>query len=367
MNLGQRLLTARKSLELTQENVEQKTGIATSSLSEFENGKREPSLNQLDKLSRCYHRSLASFLETNLMPEPVVLWRERPEVNLAKLQELKFILLCEQYKNLEIWCNDFIKPQIPMVEIKNGPFDYQFADNLAQRVRRELNLGDRPAFMLLKSLENDCGIKIFHDNFEPTGTAVCVRNDSFGMAVLLNSGNTPERRNFDLAHELFHLLIWDAKKTASITITSEEEEKLAGAFASYLLLPSDVVKRSVSRHLKNGKLDIELVPEIASEFSISEEALLWGIYRVFNMNNSQKDEIKKLVTDFREEYERKDSLTNTLQKYPDRYRALAIRSLNMGEISTGKFMEYLEVSRREAMNYFRNEEEVAGEVQIITS
>lgn len=51
MDLAQRLKLARTSVNLTIEAVSQGTGIGKSSVSEFENGKREPSVSQLARLA----------------------------------------------------------------------------------------------------------------------------------------------------------------------------------------------------------------------------------------------------------------------------------------------------------------------------
>jgi XRE family transcriptional regulator, fatty acid utilization regulator len=219
--------------------------------------------------------------------------------------------------------------------------------------------------VLRKALESDCGIKIFHEDFEPTGTAACVRSEALGMAVLLNNRNTPERRNFDLAHELFHLLVWDAKASAPVEFTEEQEEKLASSFASYLLLPPEVVRRIVNRRLDaSGKLAVEEIPEVAQEFDVSVDALLWGMFRVYNLGDNRKDEVHGLIALFKPETVVESAPKPP--KYPERYQALATRALNAGEMSVGKFMEYLEVSRRDALSRLRQEEEPLGEVQVVT-
>jgi hypothetical protein len=54
------------------------------------------------------------------------------------------------------------------------------AEDLARSVRAQLGLGDRPALTLLRVLEEDYGVKVFHLPFEPTGTAACSRSQAFG-------------------------------------------------------------------------------------------------------------------------------------------------------------------------------------------
>ncbi|HEY0462625.1 MAG TPA: ImmA/IrrE family metallo-endopeptidase [Polyangiaceae bacterium] len=78
-------------------------------------------------------------------------------------------------------------------------------------------------------LEEQCGVKVFHLDFEPRGTAASSHSAGFGNAVLLNKKNPKWRRNFDLAHELFHLLTWNfvGSSSAGHGVWSESDEKLA--------------------------------------------------------------------------------------------------------------------------------------------
>ena len=62
MNLCERLKEVRENLKLTLEIVSQQTGLGISTLSEFENGKREPRIGQLKRLAKVYHRPIAYFL-----------------------------------------------------------------------------------------------------------------------------------------------------------------------------------------------------------------------------------------------------------------------------------------------------------------
>src|SRR5262249_7483813 len=56
----------------------------------------------------------------------------------------------------------------------------------------------------------------------------------------------PGRRNFDLAHELFHILTWDAMPPEHVEDSAEQSrirvEQLANNFASALLMPAAVLE-----------------------------------------------------------------------------------------------------------------------------
>jgi transcriptional regulator with XRE-family HTH domain len=202
MPVHDRLSYARQRAALSGPQVRSRIGIGESSLSEFEHGKREPSLSQLQKLADLYRRSVSFFFADGpIAAEPAVLWRTRPEENAEEI-EVKFLRLCEQYHNLEIWCDERAPVSLPQAKVDAGRFGYSDAEELARQVRRDLQLGDRPGQCLLAVLEEVCGVKVFHLDFEPSGAAASTVCETFGAAVLLNAKNARWRRNHDLAHEL---------------------------------------------------------------------------------------------------------------------------------------------------------------------
>lgn len=348
--IAERLKAARADRGWTLEALAGHTNIPVSSLSEFENGRREPRLSHLETLAKAYGTTVASFFQEQHAAGDVVLWRDRPQIDgEAAAVEGQFLRLCRWYRNLEDWCDERLVCHLP--DVTGDPDRMSWADvhRLASGVRHMLDLGSRPASSLLNVLEDSCGIRVFHLRFEPTGTAACTRSDELGMAILLNSGNKRWRRNFDLAHELFHLLTWRAFRTGDRSREAgEHEEKLANAFASSLLIPEDALRSAVDAAAKSGGglKHIEIF-DIARQFDVSFEALLWRIHTVFNRKREDTERDIEICRAFRETVElRDDTSPPTL---PARYRALAIRALRDGELSIGRAAEYLGLSRHAAM------------------
>jgi len=359
MSVADRLRHARERTGLTGSQVRERTEIGESSLSDFENAKREPSLSQLRRLARVYRRPLSFFLSDDLIPEPaMVMWRERPE-EFGEI-EARFIQWCEQYHNLEIWTGEKAHFDLPAVTCSYDEFQYREAEDLARQVGRYLALGERPGRTLLTVLEEVCGVKIFHDAFEPTGTAACAKSESFGGGILLNSGNPRWRRNHDLAHELFHLLTWPIFHSApasGVLQPSDQEERLATCFAANLLMPGDTFRSAIECRSDNGKIDYLDLYDVAREFDVSIESVIWRIHFVYNWGPAKSDETKTLiekVKSYASQYEDRKEESEP-DRFPDRYRALAVKALRRGEISVGKFAEYLEVTRQRALTYMGEE------------
>lgn len=347
--IGERLKAARNDRGWTLEALSGHTGIAVSSLSDFENGRREPRLSHLETLAKAYGTAVSWFFETGASKSDVVLWRERPGDAAAAEVEGRFLRLCRWYRNLEEWCDEQSSCSLPDDAVDATKFTWADVENLAINVRRELDLGQQPAASLLSVLENTCGIRVFHLDFEPSGTAACTRSDSLGMAILLNASNVRWRRNFDLAHELFHLLTWRIFRcSAESREATEQEESFANAFASMLLIPEDALRRAVNSATKSGgSLKHIEIFDLARQFDVSYEALLWRMHRVFNRREDQTRHDIEVCRAFRESVDvREDTKPPTL---PARYRALAIRALRGGELSIGRAAEYLGISRHAVM------------------
>ena len=366
MALAQRLRYARECCGFTLAQVKERTGIGESSLSEFENEKREPRLSQLNALARTYRRALSFFLAEGEPRHEVVLWRERPANQRADV-EGRFRLLCEQYHNLEVWCDDRARSALPSYNANSANFDYSDAESLAKKVRDDLQLGDRPGPVLLRVLEEVCGVKVFHLAFDPTGTAACALGESFGAAVLLNQKNVRWRRNHDLAHELFHLLTWNAFPRLPDSATpSAHEEQLATCFAANLLMPPEVTRAAVGRLITEGKISYPDLFDIAREFDVSVESLLWRLHILYGRGPDAKELTEQEIERARafapslEDREQEEPPT-----WPHRYHDLAVKALRRGEISIGRFAEYLDISRQKAMKYIEQETPHPGYATIV--
>ena len=370
MAVHERLKYARKHAGLSLSQVKQRSQIGESSLCEFENGKREPSLSQLQSLAGVYRRSIAFFLgEGPVAALPTVLWRKRPEQKAGEI-EARFLRLCEQYHNLEMWCGAKAPVSLPATTIRDSASSYGYTDaeELAKRILMELQLGDRPAQCLLVVLEEVCGVKVFHMDFEPTGTAASVVSDVFGAAVLLNTKNARWRRNHDLAHELFHLLTWPIfhSNGEATIVAGEFEEKLATCFAANLLLPNDPFRTAINARTRKGKLAVESIYDIAREFDVSVDSVLWRIHYLYGRGVNNADQTRRDI-------EKSKAMAPLLEgredpksphPWPARYRALALEAMRRGELAIGRFAEYLGITRQEAMRFVEQELPDGEEVQI---
>jgi Zn-dependent peptidase ImmA (M78 family)/transcriptional regulator with XRE-family HTH domain len=360
MQIRQRLKVARKAIGFTLERAANESGIGQSSLSDFENGKREPKFSQLSKLADVYRKTVEFFLTDEAIVEDVILWRDRPSEEEAKKTEAEFKQLCQQYRNLEVLLNEISSVKLSQPDVKREQFDYRQAGHLAESFQRTLLLGDIPSASVKQILEEKFYVKIFHLEF--CGSTISTVSKEFGPAILLNSKSKVWRRNFDLGHELFHLLTWQIFREADAGEhePSEFEEKLANAFASRLLLPTDTVKDKIEQAADQKKqISFKALDEIAREFGVSLEALLW---RMLYLNNKSAEDIEGYIKHVQQmKISRPARRSDQPDKLPERYCTLAIRALREGKLSVMQFKKYMDLSYKEAEGYLTDEEGLTDE------
>jgi Zn-dependent peptidase ImmA (M78 family)/transcriptional regulator with XRE-family HTH domain len=348
--IGSKLESVRKRMNWTLSYVSEKTGLAQSALSEFENGKRSPKVAQLKQLADVYRRDIGFFLIEGTLPNETVLWRQEPTGDHASEVKCRLICLAESYHNLEAINGEPLPPQLYQHPGKAFAFSYRSAEALASKARSLYKLCDKPGWVLLQTLEEELKVKVFHLDLQPTGCAACTLNETYGAAILLNANHVRWRRNFDLAHEFFHLMTWKMFRSLQEGVdvrATKEEESFADCFAANLLMPSDPLKEAVSELLgERTKLTSEDVREIARLFDVSAQAAAFRIASVYRVEKEAKDRFVKEVAATSDSWNRYKGEDPPL--LPHRYQVLAKKAHRRGLISTGRYAEYMGISRAEA-------------------
>jgi len=345
--------SAREALGLTQQALATGAGFASLQIvSSIETGQREVKAWELVRLARALHTSVDRLLGIDEPLTARVFWR-RGSGGISAAREAQLRERAERYALLEEFCE--LPPPEPLPDFPFDPQRASFADaeRLAHSVARTLDLGSRPAASLLPVLEERFRVKLFYDELGPDESAACSRGP-FGAAVLMNATQSPWRRNFSLAHELFHLVTWTAVESrwpeAAEPEWSERLEMLADVFAAQLLLPSDEVNAQFDARTAGGReLAGTDVVELAREFGVSTEALAW---RLVNLRRREAEWARALLAD--SEFRRRDRMTMPSRwtkpaiPFPERYRRLALLAYENHELSLGKLAVFMEMSMGEA-------------------
>ncbi len=326
-------------------------------LSSIEKGTRDVSAGELISMARLYGRPLDYFFEAEVQPDPVPLWRRAVGSDVQKEQR-QFLKFFKNYSCLEklLGLKRHWKEILTKLDKEDFAHNgFETASKLSSDIHKLLDLGSRPACNLLNILENTFRFKIIHLDFEESLSAASIVDPDLGVGILISSRHAPWRRNFDLAHELFHVVTWNVFSHTEIGDGTKKTkpEQFADSFASNLLLPQEHLLISLKEITAEKELKLIDVIELAKEFGVSTEAVLWRLVILKRLNNSL---VNKVLMDpeFRNlDRIKRQGLYEEYQpsKFPQRYISLACRCLMEGKISRGLFAEYMEIDRSEVDNF----------------
>jgi len=219
--------------------------------------------------------------------------------------------------------------------------DLRDAEDAARSVRDEWGLGNDPVPQLAELLE-ERGIKVLSmDLHKVDGLAARVRRKERDAArvIVINKGDWAERKRFNLAHELAHIVI-DPKKDVN-------EEKAAHRFAGAFLMPADVLRSEIGP--RRSAISIGELVALKQRFGVSIQALA---YRCKELGIISQRVFADLFKEFAERGWRAPPFkepANIDPSYeePRRFERLCYRALAENVIGETKAAELLDISSRE--------------------
>ena len=280
--LGKRIKALREARKLSQEDLAQIFGLKDrQTISAIETGVRRLTAGELviavEKLGVPLHYFTDPFL---LVGEGRFSWREEG-VDRARLEayERKAGTWIAAYRSLA--------PQVgrpaPLLRrslalAPDAPFER--AMNAGERFAEEFRLGKVPAARLTEAMEREFDILVLTVDAEPGISGAACRLPELDT-VLIARHELPGRRHFDLAHELFHILTWDAMPPAHAEAAREtggkRVERLANKFAAGLLMPASALDRIGGWPGLSGDRLISRLNLVADEMLVSASALRWRL------------------------------------------------------------------------------------------
>ncbi|WP_020182900.1 ImmA/IrrE family metallo-endopeptidase [Methylotenera sp. 1P/1] len=281
-----RLVHLRESHDVTQEKLSKAMGMGSrQSLAELEAGKRSIQPQELIAAADFFNVRYSYFTDPlELAGEAEFSWRKSSACEKESIDD--FEKMAEKwiatYRHLG---NKMVAPVIsllPRVELsKNSTFEEAYREG--SNVAVALELGDIPANNLTSVLTEKLGILILFLDICPEISGAACKLGSLDT-IMINRNETPARRNFDLAHEFFHLITWATMPPERIEDTENSAgwkksriEQLADAFAAGLLMPESSLLNYVKSYGMPSKDNIEWIVHAAAYFKVSGSAMKWRL------------------------------------------------------------------------------------------
>ena len=340
--VGSRIQAARKRREWSQEELTAAIGFKDrQTLSTIESGKRRVQADELIRFTQVLGEDISFFTDPYRIVEDCVFsWRADEEPASMEQQEDKARSVVAAYRRFKDLLGE---PFVPLPHRLNltRRNSFEEAALAGEQVASYLKMGDIPSLSLRSTIEQKLKIPVlFVELSRGISGAACRIPEA--VLILINRNDPSLRQHFDMAHELFHVLTWDAMPPEHIDFRAAAPkrrsriENLADNFAGGLLMPQTTLGPLWAKREEKGLDVVEWVKMAAEKLQVSGLAMS---YRIKNLGwPSASDQ---------EELEAAD-LTRSMRSdgkqrlYSEEFVQLIHRVLENGRVTRRKMAEILD-------------------------
>jgi len=354
--IGARIKALREERGLSQEELARQFGFKDRQiLSAIETGERRVSAEELILAVQKLGASLDYFTDPFiLVGEGKFSWRQT-NVGPQRLSAYE--------RNAGRWIAAFrrIAPQVgretPLLRRALGltrHHRFEDAAGAGERLAAEFELGDIPARSLAAVMERHFGVLVLMvEALEGISGAACRLPEL--DAVLINRHEVAGRRHFDLAHELFHILTWDAMPPDHVEEASETSknrvEQLANSFASAVLMPTAVLDGYGDWSALRGNDLVAKLNATADQLDVTASALKWRLVGLGRLPLAAAREVRDAAL---RNNGHEGSETNPPPLFSEPFIEVIALGLKEGLISARRTAGLLDVSLDDLSELFRS-------------
>jgi len=344
MDLGARLRRFRDWAELTQEEVAEHLEVSREALSYWENGRREPSLSQLEILARVYGCRLI-----DLVGEPAEV-REAACPFPSGLSPRNRELMAHFHKLLDAYAELSAKlrktpPPVLLGRCSRRSCRALDPAMLAGMVLRQLGvegpIADLPALL------EPWGFHVFRlplgRDLRQDISGALLTHKEIGCGILVNLDMTPGRQLFTIAHELAHAVLEpEAIQVVCRGAVKDENERRADRFAGEFLVQSHALKRVLAQIGERSPVDkFSTAARLCRYFNVSYMTILCRLREEHLLDRT----LARL-------FEKPDLIAEAApwrckspidDRVPAGFREAVMMAISRGDISRGAVAELLQV------------------------
>ena len=342
--IGHKLKVARAAAGLSLRDLSARIGglVTAQAIGKYERNEAMPSSRVLIALARSLGVSEDYLLNDDELVLEAVEFRKKAGASSREEAtiEARTIHLLERYLAIEDLLHlrsvDWEQPRSAPYPVK----DMRDAEDAARSVREDWGLGNDPIPKLSELLE-ERGIKIISldlDDIDGVAAKVLRKNREAARVIVVKKSTWSERKRFNLAHELGHMVINAAPGV--------DEEKAAHRFAGAFLIPADALRAEVGS--SRSSISIGELAELKARFGVSIQAIA---YRCKDLGIISPAACSKLFQVFAERgwraplYAEPGRLEPEVEE-PKRFERLCYRALAEGLIGESRAAELLGISVR---------------------
>ena len=353
--IGQRLAEARKSRGITQEVAAEHIGVSRPTFIATEKGERNAKPAEIVRLAELYGQPVHYFVRT---AAPVTDFQPHFRAAIEKIKPAEadqlraaigdFKTFVENYLDLERRMKAPMQLNYPQpVELNPRVNVTELAEDVANRERQRLGIGDQPIPNIRGLLESDVGVRIFFSRLPRIFAGMYIFVDGLGGCMLINSVHPAEKQRASIAHEYAHLIV--DRYTAGIdylTIYGRKpaNERFAESFAMSFVMPASSVRYRFNEIVNStGNFQVADLVKLKHFYFVSMEAMALRLEALGLLKGGTWDLLREKGLPVREAEKRLDLTREVRQEpaYPERYKFLAVHAYERGELSEKELANYL--------------------------
>ena len=353
--IGQRLAEARKARSIKQEDAAEHIGVSRPTFIAMEKGERAAKPAEIIKLAALYGQPVNHFVRTI---EPLTDFQPHfraamEKVKPADAEQLKlaigeFKVFVENYLDLEKRMKAPMRMNYPQpVELNPHVNVSELAEDVANRERQRLGLGDQPIPNIRSLLESDVGVRIFSTRLPRMFAGMYIFVDGLGGCMLINSVHPANKQRASISHEYAHLIV--DRYTAGIDYLAiagrkPANERFAESFAMSFLMPASSVRFRFNEIVNTtGNFQVADLVKLKHFYFVSLEAIALRLESLGLLKRGTWELQKEKRLPIREAEKRLGLAAETSPEpaYPERYKFLAVHAYERGELSEKELANYL--------------------------
>ena len=288
IRIASRLKAARERAGFTQQDLATALGFENrQTLAAIESGERRLSAEELLTAIKILGADLDYFTDSfRLIGEGRFSFRARPGVTANILDQFekragRWIATYRELGTQQGEAPDLVELKLAL----NSKSTFEEAQTAAESLGSRWNLGSLPAASLQEAMERELRALILYVD-APRGISGAASQLPGLNTVLVNRREPEGRRYYDIAHELFHLLTWDAMPPARVEAIDvprggkgNRVEQLAENFAAALLMPASEIRARWAARDEHADLH-EWLNATAADFRVSTIACKWRLHNL---------------------------------------------------------------------------------------
>lgn len=324
MFYGENLEYMRQLNGLSRSDLAQQIGVSEQAIWQYEAKNVMPEINKIHQLCQLFKVKSYFFLKQR----DAILSQASVDIHRiafrAKNQKSSNKLLNRQHKQSEFISNftnylfsHVSQPKLKIYEIineidkvwKGQPLNKELINLIAEHARR-LILGSGTNQNLLLEIEK-MGIVVYEQQLDMSTDAFSFwSNDDTPYIILGDNKGIAVRRNFDIAHELGHLLLHRQVEFDLLTRDEYKDvEKEADWFAAHFLLPEKCFMEDFNQVSKKSNPEYFVV--LKEKWHVSIQAMAMRAYALKGLTDSQYRYFWSLIN--KKGFKNSEPLDNTIE------------------------------------------------------